>query len=140
MQVIWKRPDGHHNSNPSDYKVISIGENCSLWLHKKEKKWFPFRVSGGWQDEDATQKLNMLTNLIDSEDDEFIDYIVESFYNSNTEVMTEYLDELLIWLEDLKSNSKGDKWEIEIIGFAIKEIETKMINNKTKIISESTQS
>lgn len=135
MQVIWKRPDGHHHSTPDDYKVVSIGKKFNLWLHKSEHNWYPFRVSGGWQDEDSTQKLNSLVNLLEADDEVFVNYIVRDFHNSITETIEIYLEELNTWLTELFNNPKGDTWETEIIQFSIKEIEVKVENNTAAIIS-----
>ena len=135
MQVIWKRPDGHHNSSPLDYKVVSIGEKYNLWLHKSEHKWFPFRVSGGWQDEDATQKLNSLVNLIDTDKQNFIDFVIKDFNHSSSEDIASHLESLNNWLTELHQNPKGDTWEMDIIQFSIKEVEKILQNNQDSIKS-----
>ena len=64
MKVIWKRPDGFLGSDPSDFSVFEMASKSKLWLHKKDHENFPFRISGGWQDEESTRKLNVLVNLL----------------------------------------------------------------------------
>ena len=49
--VIWKRPDGFHGANPSDFMVVDIGSESRLWLHKSDFENFPFRISGSWSGE-----------------------------------------------------------------------------------------
>jgi len=119
MKVVWKRPDGYHGATPSDYRVIKINEDSNIWLHKKDSEWFPFRVSGGWQDEDATIKLNSFINLIGKEDSEWLDHLTNNFGHSEAKDAETYYKETLIWFSELKNNLKGDTWEIEIMATVI---------------------
>jgi elongation factor P hydroxylase len=63
MFVVWKRPDGYHDATPSDFQIVEAGANARIWLHKSDREWYPFRISGGWQESDATRRLNGLVNL-----------------------------------------------------------------------------
>ena len=64
MKVIWKRPDGFLKSIPSDFMVLEMPSQSKLWLHRSDQDNFPFRISGGWQDEESTSKLNQMVNLL----------------------------------------------------------------------------
>ena len=33
MHIIWKRPDGFENAQPSDFFKISLSNGAQLWLH-----------------------------------------------------------------------------------------------------------
>ena len=70
--VIWKRPDGFHGAAPEDFVVVDIGGESRLWLHKTDHDNFPFRVSGTWQGEDLSKKVNKLVNLISKQKKEWL--------------------------------------------------------------------
>ena len=137
MHVVWKRPDGHLDSSPSDYRVVSVGSNCKIWLHLTEQKWFPFRISGGWQDEDASQKLNGFINLLDASDEDFNKHSVNVFNYSESDDGSKFFDETKEWLADLKNNLKGDTWEMEIMGFVISEVEDRFNKNKDQLLKDT---
>lgn len=112
MFVIWKRPDGFHGASPADYEVFDVGES-KIWLHQTEKEEFPFRVSGGWQDGEATKRLNRLVNQLPQ--DNFAAHLVSEYEHSMKSEGKEFIEELEKWLQELKDNPKGDTWETEII-------------------------
>ena len=122
MFVVWKRPDGFHGAEPKDFKVVAIGENARLWLHKKDTDWFPFRVSGGWQDQESTQRLNRLVNLIGKPTASWIKHLINEFHHSMNDDGKKFYKETLDWLESLASNLKGDTWEIEIMAHTVREV------------------
>jgi len=122
MKVIWKRPDGFHEAVPSDYIVVEVSENSRIWLHKRDQENYPFRVSGGWQDEDASQKLNRLVNLIPKSSREWVSYLTELFNHSTTDSPQNFLKREQEWLEELGRNLKGDTWEVEIMTETLKKL------------------
>ena len=137
MHVIWKRPDGFHGASPSDFKVVELPGQSKIWLHKGDNEWFPFRISGGWQDEDATKKLNALVNLIGKESDAWLKLLGDQFGHSSAEDAQSYYKETVMWLSELKNNLKGDTWEVEIMAAAINEIESALAACKTTFINQS---
>ena len=122
MHVLWRRPDGFHGATPSDFKVLELGGHSRIWIHKTDQEWFPFRVSGGWQDDEATKKLNTLVALINKPTNEWIAQLLKMHHNSMADDSGKFLAELEVWLIELKGNAKGDKWEVEIVGHAVDEI------------------
>jgi hypothetical protein len=137
MHVIWKRPDGFHGASPSDFKVVELQGQSKLWLHKGDNQWFPFRISGGWQDEDATKKLNALVNLIGRENSEWLKLLEDQFGHSSAADAVSFYKETLIWLSELKNNLKGDTWEVEIMGAAISEIEQSLEACKKNFLNQA---
>lgn len=121
MHVIWKRPDGFHNSLPSDYRVVELEGHSRLWLHKNDKDTFPFRISGGWEEEKGTIKLNNLVNLLGQPEAIWIAFLGKEYANSNAEDSKTYLKEVSNWLSELTHHLKGDSWEIDIMKQAIEE-------------------
>jgi len=137
MNVIWKRPDGFHGSSPEDYTVVQVANNAKIWLHKKDRINFPFRVSGGWQDEDATKKLNSLVNLINRPSVEWNRHLLDEFYESQVEGGEKFLQDLTSWLGDLRQNLKGDHWETAIMKEVLSEISHQIDSLKTSFIREA---
>ncbi len=125
MKVIWKRPDGFHEALPTDYVVVEVSENSRIWLHKQDQENYPFRVSGGWQDETATQKLNRLVNLIPKSAKEWTAYLTELFNHSSTDNAKNFLKHEQDWLDELAKNLKGDTWELEIMVETLKRLKKK---------------
>lgn len=125
MKVIWKRPDGFHEALPSDYIVVEVSKNSRIWLHKKDQVNYPFRVSGGWQDEQATQKLNRMVNLIPKHTKEWVQYLTEIFNHAETDNPQTFLKKEIEWLDELSKNLKGDTWELAIMNETL---------NKLKVI------
>jgi hypothetical protein len=126
MKVIWKRPDGFHEASPSDYLVVEVSEHSRIWLHKRDQENYPFRVSGGWQDEEASHKLNRLVNLITKSREEWARYLTELFNHSTTDSPQNFLKREAEWIDELTKNLKGDTWELEIMGETLKEIKRKL--------------
>ena len=91
MKVIWKRPDGFHDASPSDYLTIEIASKAKLWLHKKDEENFPFRISGGWQDEETTKKLNRLVNLLNKSSEKWDEWLRLDFSHSKLDSYHLYL-------------------------------------------------
>lgn len=116
MNVVWKRPDGYHGASPADYELVPFeGSALKIWLHKKDSQNFPFRVSGGWEDEVATHRLNHLVNLFPKDKRAFKADLENLFHHSEFEQFSEYLSHIGDWLSGLKSCLKGDSWEIAIM-------------------------
>ncbi len=135
MHVVWKRPDGFHGAAPSDYRVVDLHGQSKIWLHKNDKEWFPFRISGGWQDELATKKLNALVNLIGQDSSAWLKLLEEQFDYSRAEDAKIYFKETMMWLSELKNNLKGDTWEVEIMRTAISEIELGLDGCKSEFLT-----
>ena len=122
MHVLWRRPDGFHGASPADFRVLEIAGQSRIWVHKTDCEWFPFKVSGGWQDEDATRRLNQFVNLINRPSADWMGHLIKLFHNSMADDAAKFLGETALWLNELKHNLKGDKWEMEIIALVIDEI------------------
>jgi len=126
FKVIWKRPDGFHGASPSDYTVVDISSHSRIWLHKTDQDNFPFRVSGGWQDEKATRKLNRLINLLRKPNKEWTEHLKDLFDDSRMDDGTNFLKTINDWLSEVKSSLKGDTWEVEIMSAAIEEVQRRV--------------
>lgn len=133
MFVIWKRPDGFHNADPSDFLVAQVG-SARLWLHKTNHNEYPFRVSGGWEEDTATKLLNNLVNLMPCNDHDFVERLVSRFEHSTKSNPAEFVNETVSWLRELKSHLKGDTWEVEIMKQAFTELEGRLIKIKESFI------
>src|SRR5687768_6037585 len=119
MHVVWRRPDGFHGAAPQDFRVLELGGHSRIWLHKSDTEWFPFRISGGWQDDDATKKLNTLVNLLNKPSAEWLSHLIRIFHNSMADDPQTFMTDLETWLGSLKDTIKADKWEAEIMVQAI---------------------
>ncbi len=128
MKVIWKRPDGFHGAKPSDYYVVQVANNANIWLHRSDRDNFPFRISGGWQDEEATCKLNRLVNLLGRTQAEWLEYLRQDFHHSRAESAEAYSQALNAWLTSLQSNLKGDHWEIIIMEEVLQDLRQQLAN------------
>ncbi len=140
MNVVWKRPDGFHEASPQDFTIIEIANQAKIWLHKSDQDNYPFRVSGGWKDENATIKLNRLVNLLGKDGRNWLAFLSHDFNNSKAENLETYCSQLILWLEELSTNLKGDTWETDImhqtfeeICARIKKCQTKMSNEKREV-------
>jgi hypothetical protein len=122
MFVVWKRPDGFHGAEPKDFKVVDIGNQARIWLHKKDTEWFPFRISGGWQEQESTQRLNQFVNLIGQPSSHWIKRLSSEFHHSMQGDPKKFFNDTIDWLKSLEGQLKGDTWEVEIMGHAIREI------------------
>ena len=138
MNIVWKRPDGFHGASPEDYEVIQVANNSKIWLHKKDDENFPFRISGGWQDEDATKDLNQLVNLLNKDKNQWLEHFKGKFFDSKIENSHKYLVEVENWIESLRKNLKGDQWETTIMNEVLMEVKLK-INSLTHELSELTK-
>jgi hypothetical protein len=123
MKVIWKRPDGFHGADPSDYYVVQVAHNAKIWLHKTDSENFPFRISGGWQDEVSTVKLNKLVNLIGQDEAAWLSYLLHDYHNSEAASSESYLQELEDWLSVLGENLKGDNWALMIMQEVLQDLQ-----------------
>lgn len=130
MHVVWKRPDGFLGAEPTDFVTVVVADHARLWLHKEDRKWFPFRISGGWQDQEATQRLNGFINLIGKPTSQWVDQMVHEFDHSMADEPTIFFEESLAWLTSLRAALKGDTWEVEIMDLSIKEVESKIHESK----------
>jgi hypothetical protein len=137
MHVVWKRPDGYHGATPADYRVVQVNDDANIWLHHEDTEWFPFRVSGGWQDEDATKKLNSMINLLDQSEEHWLNILSDNFSHSETDEAETYFKETLLWLQELKNALKGDTWEIDIMAAVITQLESNMKICHKSFISKS---
>jgi hypothetical protein len=134
MFVVWKRPDGFHGAEPKDFKVVEVGEKVRLWLHKKDADWFPFRISGGWQEQEATQRLNRLVNLIGKPNSQWVKRLVYEFHHSMTDDGATFFQETMVWLDQLVKAPKGDTWEIEIMVNAIQDVQNRVKNSRATFL------
>ena len=130
MHVVWKRPDGFLGAEPSDYKAVAIGTDAKLWLHRSDRSWYPFRIAGGWQEQEATQRLNRLVNLIGKPMSKWVEQMINEHNHSMTDDPEVFYNETLTWLESLKLALKGDTWEVEIMQLAITECESRLKDAK----------
>lgn len=137
MNLIWKRPDGYHGALPSDFKVIRVGDHSNLWVHSTDRDTFPFRVSGGWEEESQTRRLNNLINLLNHDDQDWIRYLEQSYAHSMKDHPREYMKELLLWMDDLKNVVKGGHWEVEIISKALEAVRERMTHVESKFVDET---
>ena len=83
MHVVWKRPDGFHSVSPSDFRVAEINSTARIWLHKKDTENYPFRISGGWQDEEATKRINTWINLVGEPAEKWLEKLLIEHSNSS---------------------------------------------------------
>lgn len=120
MHLIWKRPDGFHGATPQDFFVLELGGHSRLWLHRDDNSQYPFRIAGGWEENEGTVRLNNLINLLPKPQASWIDYLNRSYDHSMKDDRKAYIDELTVWLRDLMNCAKGDTWETEILQEALK--------------------
>lgn len=134
MFVIWKRPDGFHGASPADYQVVEF-DDARIWLHKSEKEQFPFRVSGGWEEGGATERLNTLVNAYQS--DNFLQHLIKQYEHTIKSEPDTFINELENWFEQLIENPKGDTWEIEIIVKALRVVQDKIKSVKSEFLQQT---
>ncbi len=118
MKVVWKRPDGFHGAEPADFVTVDVGHS-KLWLHKRDRDQFPFRISGGWEEEAASKRLNNLVNLLGQDEASVVAHLARQFSNSQQDEPAAYLTDLQKWLSELSKSFKGDTWETEIMAEAL---------------------
>ena len=126
MHLIWKRPDGFHKANPEDFMVVDTASNARIWLHKTDHENYPFRVSGGWEDETQTRRINQLVNLLKTSEEFWKNHLVLIFGDAKQENYESFIQNLIQWLTELKACSKGDTWEKEIMGVILDEVARKI--------------
>lgn len=128
MHIIWKRPDGFQSAQPSDFYKVPLSNGAQLWLHNREKDWYPFQVSGDWEGQNETQRLNRLVNMLGNDQKEWKSFL-EKFHDDDlTQVgdVRSAVGALTVWIEKLKSSIKGHTWELEIIACALTDIQAKL--------------
>ncbi len=126
MNVIWKRPDGFMGAKPEDYQTLDLGGHSNIWLHKSNQNSYPFRVSGGWEEDKQTRRLNRLVNLLAVEEDQMRTFLEQEFEHSMASDWEGFKAELGSWLGELKNVVKGDTWEVEIIAKALEQVEERV--------------
>lgn len=139
MHVVWKRPDGYLGASPSDYNVIELEGHSRLWLHRSDRDGYPFRVSGGWEEEDASIKLNNLVNLLGAGDDEWMKHLSDVYGHSLKDSPEEFFSGLEDWLVNLLSHLKGDSWEVDILNRAISLTKDRLLSLKIPFIEKLKQ-
>jgi hypothetical protein len=122
MHVVWKRPDGFHGAVPTDFEVVELDNQTCFWLHKNDRDWFPFRISGGWQESEATKRLNNLINLLSKPNGDWLDALLSLYHNSMSDECTTFYSDLSTWVGDLRNHLKGDTWETDIMNQALAEV------------------
>jgi hypothetical protein len=137
MHVIWKRPDGLYGADPSDFAVVKIGNHSKIWLHKRDHSNFPFRIAGGWQEEEASIRLNNLVNLLDKPDSEWLNSLNKIFNDHLQDDASKFINELGRWVEDLRLHLKGDTWELEIMQETFTELSNKLKSIKASFLTSS---
>lgn len=137
MHVIWKRPDGFHGASPSDYKVIELGDHSKLWLHREDHDQYPFRVSGGWEEKEATIRLNNFINLLDQDNAKWHEHLKVLFDHSMKDDREKFFIDLKTWLAELSEGIKGDTWETEILHEALRLTGERLESIKTNFLSIS---
>jgi hypothetical protein len=130
MHVIWKRPDGFHEASPTDYIVLQVNTHAKLWLHKKDKDSYPFRISGGWEEKENSVKLNNFINLIPAPKDVWVDFLLQLYDHSMKSDAEQFFEDTFKWLGELKGYLKGDTWEVEIAAQAIALAQDKLSDSK----------
>ena len=119
MHVIWKRPDGYLGASPEDFLVVELDGHSRIWLHKRDKEQYPFRVSGGWEEDDASRRLNHLVNLLALDPAGQVEDLKGHYSDSMEDDPARYLDETRKWLKGLISKVSGDNWEMVILRQAL---------------------
>ncbi|MCX6110973.1 MAG: hypothetical protein NTZ90_15365 [Proteobacteria bacterium] len=126
MHVIWKRPDGFHGANPTDFIVVAVGTRANIWLHKSDTSHFPFRIAGGWQESESTKRLNNLVNMLGREDKAWVDALLRIFDDTMGDEPARFVDDLARWVTDLCQHLKGDTWEVDIMNHTLSEVAARL--------------
>ena len=130
MHVIWKRPDGFQNALPNDFRRISLSNGAHLWLHRHELDWYPFQVSGDWEGQDQTKRLNRLVNMLDAPNASWQSYLEQlSDDDLNLKEGQSFpvvAQSLSSWVGELTRSAKGHTWEVEIVRCALKDVLEKL--------------
>lgn len=132
MHVIWKRPDGFQNALPDDFRRVALSNGAHLWLHRHELDWYPFQVSGDWEGQDQTKRLNRLVNMLDAPLSSWKTYLEQlsddELDDKESQSSVKIVSNLVKWIQDLEHSAKGHTWEIEIVRCALKDILEKLKN------------
>ena len=139
ISLIWKRPDGFLGASPEDFTVIEVAGNSRIWLHRRDSKNFPFRVSGGWQDEDATRRLNQLVNKLNKSPSDLAKHLLTDYYESSAQDGKKYLKGLSAWFHELSDHLKGDHWETTIMREVLEELLQKIRSVEEQFLWETVQ-
>jgi len=108
--------------------VVDVGHRAKLWLHKTDTSWFPFRIAGGWQESEATQRLNNLVNLLPKDRQEWVNELLRIYNDTMADDPARFVDDLHRWVGDLRNHLKGDTWELEIMTEALSEVATQLVD------------
>jgi len=138
MHLIWKRPDGFHGAAPTDFLVVELGGHSRLWLHRTDKDQYPFRIAGGWEENEGTVRLNNLVNLLPQGDSDWLSYLNRSYDHSMKDDRKDFFDELRRWLEELPQHVKGDTWETEILHQALRLTADRLTSLRQSFVSQRT--
>ncbi len=122
MHVIWKRPDGFHGADPADFEVVAVGTRAKIWLHRRDNLNFPFRIAGDWKAVEASQRLNLLVNLLGKDDSVWVETLLKLFNDTLGDEPARFIDDLARWVLDLRSHLKGDTWELDIMNHTLAEV------------------
>jgi hypothetical protein len=114
--------------------VVELSGRSKLWLHKKDTSWFPFRIAGGWQEQESTQRLNLLVNLLHKDERAWVDALLKIFDDTMGDDPSKFVEDIQKWLVDLRGHLKGDTWELEIMSQALAEVEHRVGNAKQSFI------
>ncbi|APJ03827.1 hypothetical protein [Silvanigrella aquatica] len=130
MHVIWKRPDGFQNALPDDFRRIALSNGAHLWLHRHELDWYPFQVSGDWEGQEQTKRLNRLVNLLDAPLVSWKSYL-EQLSDDDLNIQEDQsfpavAQSLSEWVNTLERYAKGHTWEVEIVRCALHDVLEKL--------------
>ena len=134
MHVIWKRPDGYLGASPEDFLVVELDGHSRIWLHKRDKEQYPFRVSGGWEEDEASRRLNHLVNLLALRPADRVEDLMGHYSDSMEDDPARYMDETLKWLKGLISRVSGDNWEMVILRQALEVTASKLSEIRSEFI------
>ncbi len=127
MHIIWKRPDGFQNAQPEDFRRIELSSGAHLWVHRHELDWYPFQVSGDWKGQQQTTRLNRLTNLLDSTDEAWSNFL-EHYHDDELKEagIVATATQLKAWIAEMQSSIKGETWEVEITACALSDVHDRL--------------
>ena len=91
-------------------------------------------MSGGWQDGEATKRLNRLVNQLKADD--FATHLVSEYEHSMKGEAQEFITELESWVQELKDNPKGDTWETDIIINCLTTVQSRITHAKGDFLSK----
>lgn len=133
MHLIWKRPDGFHNSLPEDFRRVTLSNGASLWLHRSECDWYPFQVNGDWASQEQTVRINRIVNLLDAKDDQWKTFVDQDCGDDLSPNATpeKHANGLVEWLESLKACLKGTTWEVDIMTCALSDAQKRLKDART---------